>query len=147
MNLLHDLIRSKLTGGSGADGGYELLGSGTYTWAGGSTTLTVPVSYTGTPKLFGLIADEPIADTAQAMCVCKLTDSELYPGVFLASDNKNGFINAWGLSSAGVVFHNFVGYEQFNMSASQMTCTQFSSSYPWKANTYSWYIWGEKSGR
>lgn len=127
--------------------GYELLGSGSYTWAGGSTTITIPISFSGTPKLFGLIADEPIANAGQAMCVVKLIDGDLYPEEFLASDQKNGFINAWGLSSAGTVMHNFVGYEQFGMNSTQMTCTQFSASYPWKENTYRWYIWGEGSGR
>lgn len=122
--------------------GYELLGSGSCDWDGGSTTITIPVAYSGMPKLFGLIADEAIADTAQAMSFCKLIDGEVYPEEFVPPDEKVGMIKAWGLSAAGVTMHNFVSTEQAALSSSQMSCTQFSASYPWKANTYKWYVWG-----
>ncbi len=127
--------------------GYELLGSGTYTWAGGSQTLTIPISFTGTPKMFGLIADEPIADTAQMVSVCKLAGSGLLPDVLHSPDQRDFFVTGWGQGADNAVVHEVVSLGDPKMSATQMVCTKFSETYPWKANTYSWYIWGENSGR
>ena len=145
MKLLQELIRWKLTGGGAAAGGYELLGSGSYTWAGGSSTLSIPISFTGTPKLFGLIADEPLADTAQMVCVCKLGDGSLFPDVFHSPDRRDFFVSGWGRGADNATVHEVVSLEDPKMSASQMVCTKASAAYPWRANTYSWYIWGVKA--
>lgn len=123
--------------------GYELLGSGSYTWAGGSATLSIPVSYTGTAKQFGAIAVEPIADTAQSVCFCELTDAQLLPSEFAAPDHQVGYGFAWGHRADNtIVLESYTGGVTGSLSASQISVGRISTTYPWKANTYNWYIWG-----
>lgn len=121
---------------------YTLLSSGSYTWASSGSTLSIPISFTGTPKMFGLIADEPLADTAQTVCACALFDDDILPNVFSNPTNNAGFIYAWGLRADNSFVPISATYEQAVLSSAQMTLTRLSSSYPWRANIYSWYIWG-----
>lgn len=126
-------------------GGYTLLASGSYTWAGGSSVIRIPVSYSGTPKMYGLIADEPLADTAQTICFCKLIDNDLFPEVFRCPDQNDGFVTAWGYRADNSIVHAKISVSHSALSESEMSCTATETTYPWRANTYSWYIWGVKA--
>lgn len=176
MNLLQELIRSKLTRGGGeavliqktitangtfaaaddnADGfssvtvevpggggRYTLLASGSYTWAGGSTTLRIPISYSGNAKMYGVIVNEPLPDTAQMICACALFDDDIFPNVFSNPTGNAGFIYDWGRRADNSFVASAYSYANVGLSSEQMSFVQVSSTYPWRLNTYNWYIWG-----
>lgn len=127
------------SGGGGS--GMTLLGSGTYTKASDSASISIPVTYTGTPKLFYAVNTTPKASAAQTVLFGRWIEFEdadaesVEPvgGIWMAKGvNSSG--TAISTASSGVI--------------PQLTSTTISSSRPAAnfthcAGTYKWYIYGE----
>jgi hypothetical protein len=123
-------------------GRYTLLASGSYTWAGGSTNLTVPVSYSGKAKMYGVNVNEPLANMAQTFCACVLIDDDIFPNVFRNPPDKAGFAYAFGRRSDNSFSAQSYTYANTGLNSERMALPNPSGSYPWRPNTYNWYIWG-----
>ena len=128
--------------GGGGGGGLQLLGSGTYVKASQSTSLSIPVTYTGDPKLFYMYVPEPVANTGQTVFGARWVDmdnAETDPythngagfGMYSAQNSTNtiGWSNptnlTWpGLTDTTMTFGRAINYANY------------------LANTYKWFIYG-----
>lgn len=131
-----DAIAAIPTGGASD---LTLLGSGEYTHGGGNT-MTISVSYTGTPKVLFVCVQEPLADTGQGIAIAKFLES------FNAEMSQWFPDGVWTnrvRTAANAYAYQFLG--EIRLSGSTMTVTKISNNYQWKANKYNWYIWGEAS--
>ena len=131
-----------ISGGGGGASGWTLLASGSYTKTGTATALSIPVSYSGTPKIMCVRVQEPIADTGQAVAAFKYIDM---PNSDMAGFFANGAAQARGRTSANA--YNYVSIDPANatLTATAMTWARVTSSLLWQPNTYNWYIYGEAS--
>ena len=125
---------------SGGASGLTLLGSGTYTKTSDSANISIPVTFTGTPKEYFYYNTTPAATTQQTLLgynrVLDGSDfTSLLPnGELICAHrvmNANGGIG-WS-SSAQVI----------TLSATQMSCNRPGSGNTHKAGTWKWYIYGE----
>lgn len=121
-------------------GGLTLLASGSYTQVSG-IDLTIPVTFTGTPKLFVVCVDEELENVGQslaaAMWVGDLNNdyASFFPDGFVETKVKTA--------------NNTYGYYYINpggstayINSTQIKLYRTSNNYPWKPNDYNWYIYG-----
>ena len=116
-----------------------LLASGTYTLAAQTSNMTIPVQYTGTELFILVEAEELIQDTAQ---------TAVWQGTFNFphSDGSNVY-SSYGIARGRTASNTWVAMPYFsipNLTETSLRVTQASSSYPIRANTYKWEIWGYK---
>lgn len=128
-----------ISGGGGASG-WALLASGSYTKAGTATALTIPVSYSGTPKIMCVRVQEPIADTGQAVAAFKYIDM---PNSDMAAFFTRGSAQARGRTSANAYNYSNIDPANATLTATAMTWARVTSSLLWQPNTYDWWIYGE----
>ena len=124
---------------SGGSSGLTQLASGSYTKSDTANGISIPVTYTGTPKLISICADTPVSDTGQVVAVIRFIDTL---NTSIAACFPDGFAAARQRTSANV--ESVVHYTEtnFTVSSSQLTASNISSTYKWRQNTYSWYIYG-----
>ena len=126
---------------SGGASGLTLLGSGTYTKTSDTASISIPVTYTGTPKLFYAVNTTPKEATEQSVLFGRWISFE-------ESDAESvipvgGLWMAKGLASSGAARVTVTSGV-----IPQLTATRMSSSRPgggWThcAGTWHWYIYGE----
>ena len=117
-----------------------LLASGTYTLVN-EGDLTIPVEYTGKPCLIYVYVPEILASTNQ------LFQAIAYIGDIPETLDGSVWQNGFGLRR----IQTNVNQKQFpapssalsgiSLSSSALTVTN-GASFPNRANTYNWYIWG-----
>lgn len=123
---------------TGGGGGFELLASGVYNHAitGTSTTVTIPVSYTGTAYAVYVEA-ERVADTAQTFAwLMYINRSNIGNELLPHSAMCRSYTAANALVNTNhPAFYNFTDNTSIYVG-------QQSSGYPVRPGQYHWYIWG-----
>lgn len=129
------------TGGGGGGGGisYELLNSGTYTLATTGSSMTIPVTYTGTPKLIYIEAATGNANGGTWVWVNWLDTTPLnismvfnmFGALYM---QKAGTSNAWAAPTLA---------NRPQISATAITVSRSNTSNNIIAQDYNWYIYGE----
>ena len=112
--------------------GFGILASGTYTQASSTSSMTIPVSYTGNPVFYVVRKSEQSGTWAWILARYDLaTDiySRLYPWNVMLNDNA--------YSSNSHQSNNLI-----SATDSAITCKQRDSNYPVIAGDYTWEIWG-----
>lgn len=119
-----------------------LLASGTYTNANDLTstqTMSIPVSYTGTPTEVFVNKTDAVVDTSKAQS----TDWFCYYGAENTAKSVFGDGTLRTLRNLGTNNSRNYGYPlAFTLSADTISCRSQSSTYNIKAGTFAWYIWG-----
>ena len=133
--------RALMSAGAGSGGGTKLLASGTYTKATGSTaSMTIPVSFTGTPTQIFVYAPEPVESVAQTR--------QWIRQLYLEPEAAENFTYSFALG----VYRTATG-TQGTQAISNTNCilkndntelylSLINSTYVVRDNTYKWYIWG-----
>lgn len=127
------------TGGGG--GGLTLLGSGTYTKTNDSANISIPVTYTGTPKLFYAVNTTPKKATAQSVLFGRWISFE-------ESDAQSvlpvgGLWMAKGLNSSGGTTTTVASGVIPQLTATTMSSSRPGPNYTHCAGIWKWYIYGE----
>ena len=134
------------TGGGGGEG-YTLLASGSYTLSADGTTMTIPVSITGTMVLLLVEKDDVTSGVAQTYAWARVTkyfDEEVFDTNFssgiaqLLYRNTSNTIYAASLNSQ----NQLVVYVNAFVNPTQLIVGQYSSNYKIKSGKYNWYVWG-----
>ena len=126
---------------SGGASGLTLLGSGTYTKTSDTASISIPVTYTGTPKLFYAVNTTPKAATAQSVLFGRWISFE--------ESDAQSVVPVGGLWMAkGLNADETLKTTVVSTIIPQLTATTMSSSRPgggWThcAGTWHWYIYGE----
>ena len=129
-------------GGGGGGGGLQLLGSGTYIKPSQSTSLSIPVTYTGDPKLFYMYVPELVANTGQTVFGARwmdLENAETDP----YTHNGSGFsmYSAQNTTNA-IVWGAPTNVTWPALTANTMTFGRVFNYANYLANTYKWFIYG-----
>lgn len=137
-----DAIDAIETGGGGSE--LTLLASGEYVKTSSSSSLSIPVSYSGTPRLFYAYVETPLDATGQTVLgACFLVND---PAIDPYTDNTG---KIWFYAGRGT--NNAYSYSSGTRlvipSLTSSTATFFRANAAWnyQANTYKWYIYGEAS--
>ena len=128
---------------SGGVSGLTLLGSGTYTKTSDTANISIPVTYTGTPKLFYAVNTTPKAATEQSVLFGRWISFE-------ESDAQSvlpvgGLWMAKGLNSSGSGRVTVASGVIPQLTATTMSSTRPGSGWTHCAGTWKWYIYGEAS--
>lgn len=128
---------------SGGASGLTLLGSGTYTKASDTASISISVTYTGTPKLFYAVNTTPKADTAQTILFGRWIE-------FKDADAENvapagGLWTAKGVKADGTEVATATGSVIPNLSSTTMSSSRPAAGYTHCAGSWKWYIYGEAS--
>lgn len=128
---------------SGGGGQFTLLTSGNYTQAADATTMTIPFSTTGTPLFAYVVASEALSGVAQAYAwvlgnVSQLPNDvkSLFPHFDLVRSKQANGNDVTPGTTIGLTQTTYGLHDDYILVAQQ------SNTYPIKANTYSWYVWG-----
>ncbi len=126
-------------------GGNEmaLLGSGSYTKTGTAQSMTIPVTYSGTPRFACVIVDEEISGSAQIV-----SEGAYYTK---ADDPQNvrtvcptGAVYFHARKAAGGYTHGGLDpNSHMELTSSSLVVSRANSTYVLQPNTYHWYIYGE----
>ena len=126
---------------SGGASGLTLLGSGTYTKTSDTASISIPVTYTGTPKLFYAVNTTPKAATEQSVLFGRWISFE--------ESDAESVLPVGGLWMAkGLKADETLKTTVVSTTIPQLTATKMSSQRPgggWThcAGTWKWYIYGE----
>ena len=119
-------------------GGIELLASGTYTLASDAAIMSIPVSFNGTPYQF-VVVESPMRTGTAHTC---------------------SWIGAWNLPKGGFWVANSCAKALYRLANNTygtgviqavaapdatLEVKEATSSYPIKAGTFKWEIWGVSS--
>lgn len=126
----------------GGGGGLVLLASGTYTKTADSAAISIPVTYTGTPKLFYYYNTTPKASTNQLVFAGRLMEFEQSDVNDIAP--TVGMYMAKGVTSSGTVITAAPNAVWPTLSATTMASTRPGSSFTHCAGTWKWYIYGTR---
>lgn len=131
-----------ISGGGGGASGWALLASGSYTKTNTAAALTIPVSFSGTPKIMCVRVQEELTDTGQALAAFKYIDM---PNSEMAAYGAfaKGAAQARTKNSSNAYSYATVNTEASTLSATTMTWQRVTSSLLWQPNTYDWWIYGE----
>ena len=116
-----------------------LLASGTYTKADGasSSSMSIPVSFNGTPVQGFVEAETPVSGTTQTYQWATQFELEsIIQTKFGYAVSKSKMRTT---ANANMVARGTMGLDAAHTS---LTCSQDSNNYPIRDNTYNWYIWG-----
>ncbi len=135
-----DAIATIPTGGGG---GLTLLGSGTYTKSSDSANISIPVTYTGTPKLFYAVNTTPKASTSQSVLFGRWIS-------FADTDAQSvlpvgGLWMAKGVNASGTTMTTAASGVIPQLTATTMSSSRPASGWTHCAGTWKWYIYGEAS--
>ena len=127
------------SGGGGS--GLTLLGSGTYTKTSDTASISIPVTYTGTPKLFYAVNTTPKAATEQSVLFGRWISFE-------ESDAESvipvgGLWMAKGLTASGALKTTVVSTIIPKLTATTMSSSRPGGGWTHCAGTWHWYIYGE----
>lgn len=131
-------ITVDVQGGGGGGTGYTLLASGSYTYTGSAAqTLSIPVTYTGTPYYGYAVADEIIASTNQSYCFVALERNMPFSQYLKAG--KTGVTSA--VDTTGALKTDAINSSN-GIAASAFYLSRANNTYLIQPNTYNWYIYG-----
>lgn len=128
--------------GGGAGSAFKLLASGTFATGDSVTTMSIPVTYTGEPKLIMVIAKNVVADTAQTVFGFLITE---FPNNTL--EFPNGYGGYVSQNTYNNLIHNVIARNQntFRITETTIIFGRPSVGYPWMPNTtFDWYIYGNE---
>lgn len=129
--------------GGGGGNGYALLASGEYTKTGAaSASMSIPVSYSGTPVFVYVVANSIIPDTNQSYAFIAILENGLPFAQFL-QNGSTGLTSA--VNTAGALAANALNSAN-TLSGGTITCSRLSNTYLIQPNTYTWYIYGIANG-
>ena len=126
------------TGGGG--GGWQLLDSGTYTAVSDASSITIPFTENTDYALIYVELNNPPTSTAKTCRWVRMMSrgkpSQMTIGRFITGEyqntNNTSTYVADDLSNTAII-------SPYNDNA---IVRRYSSSYPIKAGTYNWYLWG-----
>lgn len=126
---------------SGGASGLTLLGSGTYNKTSDTASISIPVTYTGTPKLFYAVNTTPKAATDQSVLFGRWISFE-------ESDAESvipvgGLWMAKGLTASGALKTTVVSTVIPKLTATTMSSSRPGGGWTHCAGTWHWYIYGE----
>ena len=127
--------------GSAPSGGLTLLGSGTYNKDNDSASISIPVTYTGTPRLFYAVNTTPKAETAQTIMF----------GRWMAFDDPDaesvepvgGLWMAKGINATGTMVVAVARGVIPQLSSNTMSSNRPAAGFTHCAGAWKWYIYGE----
>lgn len=127
--------------GGGGSSGLTLLGSGTYTKTSDSASISIPVTYTGTPKLFYAVNTTPKANTSQSVLFGRWIS-------FGDSDAQSvlpvgGLWMAKGVNASGTIMTTAASSVIPQLTTTTMSSTRPGAGWTHCAGTWKWYIYGE----
>lgn len=129
-------------GGGGGGGGLQLLASGTYIKPSQGSNLSIPVTYTGDPKLFYMYVPTPIADTGQTVFGARWVDmdnTETDP----YTHNGAGFgMYTMRNATNAINWSNPSNVTWPGITDTAMTFGRSANYANYLANTYKWFIYG-----
>lgn len=114
--------------------GYELLASGEYTLAADSATMTIPVTYTGTPKSFYVEIQSGGTKTG-TWAWCRMNDTKDICG--------EQFQTLW-MGRQGTSGTRTVLLSAPTISETELKVPRANTNSTIKAGTYNYYIYGVK---
>lgn len=121
--------------------GFSLLGSGTYTKTSSSATISIPISYSGTPKEVYYYNTTPVNSTAQTiMGYNRILDSNSDLTSYLPSGNK---IYAHRLRNSSNNYSWSSSPQEITLSSTTLTCARPGTSGTHQAGTWKWFIYGD----
>ncbi len=124
----------------GGGGGLTLLGSGTYVKESDSASISIPVSYTGTPKEYFYYNTTPPANTQQTiMGYNRVLDNNdladyLPNGNLICAHRTRNASNAYAWSASTQVI---------TLTSTTMSCGRPGVGVTHVAGTWKWFIYGE----
>lgn len=135
-----DAIAAIQTGGGNE---MALIGSGSYTKTGTAQSVTIPVTYSGTPRFACVIVDSLISGSAQivseAAYYTKTNDPQNVHtaapigAVYYIAEKAAGGATSGGLDPSA----------HMKLTSSSLTVSRANATYVLQPNTYHWYIYGE----
>lgn len=126
------------TGGGGS--GIVLLGSGSVTKTSTTNPLIISVSYTGTPILVFVCADN-VADVAQGRTAIKIYKPTEVTGMY----NRNYLTVLTGDNASNSAVYNVPAtgsQSSYTVTETQISFPRMNSTQVWVATTYYWFIYG-----
>lgn len=130
---------------SGGGSEMALLGSGSYTKAGTAQSMTIPVTFSGTPRFACVIVDSLISGSAQivseAAYYTKSTDPQNVRtaaptgAVYYIAEKATGGTATGGLDPSA----------HMKLTSSSLVVARANATYVLQPNSYHWYIYGEAS--
>lgn len=123
------------------DMGYRLLASGTYTKTSG-TNMTIPVSYTGTPKFFFVCIEEHTQDAAQTAAVGAWLDTPCDDVSRFFTSGFGAYVAAVYAANNNLTYSSLTSASAPTISANNITVSRTSSTYQLLNTKYNWYIYG-----
>lgn len=132
---------SSLTVNVPISSGFSLLGSGTYTKTSSSATISIPISYSGTPKEVYYYNTTPVNSTAQTiMGYNRILNSNSDLTSYLPSGNK---IYAHRLRNSSDAYSWSSSPQEITLSSTTLTCARPGTSGTHQAGTWKWFIYGD----
>lgn len=120
-----------ISGGGGSS--YTLLNSGSYTLASDSSTMSIPVAYSGTAKSLYVVAENG-ATNAGTWAWCHIFDTSDLTGT--------EFQSVWNVKY-GANGSQLASNNSPSLSSSAIGVARYNTSNIIKAQKYLWYIYGE----
>ena len=127
---------TKSGGGGGAQ--WTLTASGSFTKTTAAGGVTIPVTYTGKPKLMILTTPTPLSATAQAIYAAKYihwSNDSIDPTTLINGLAISYYKKADNSEAASALLPN-----NFTL-GDNIYCAQISGTYKWQQNTYRWYLY------
>lgn len=137
---------NELPDGGGGGGGYTLLQSGTYTLASNTTTsMLIPIV---TDKPFSIVTVERetlSTNAAESYAWLTLRAPSSITAYFSVIENARRMArrNSSGtISVSGDTESHSVVTDWANDNITRFYCVPYNSSFPIRAGTFKWYVWG-----